>query len=173
MTDQSNAPEGPTNAGTQPTPGQGPSVRILVQYLKDLSFESPRAPHSLQQRENPPTINVNVNVNATGFSETDFEVTLKLEAAAVDGSETLFNMEVEYAGIFRIQGIPREQLQPFLLIEGPRLLFPFARQIVADGVRSGGFPPLMLDPIDFVALYRSNVEHAQGAATAPSTSTTQ
>lgn len=136
------------------------SVRILAQYVKDLSFESPRAPASLQPREQTPPININVNVNARGLGQEDYEVTLILDAKAGGEEETMFHVELQYAGIFRLSGIKQEHLQPFLLIEGPRMLFPFARQIVASIVRDGGFPPLMIDPIDFVALYRRNLARA-------------
>lgn len=162
----------PTAPGAAGTPGtsdnQQVSVRILAQYVKDLSFESPRAPMSLQPRETTPPININVNVNARGLSQEDYEVTLTLDAKAGGDEDTMFHVELQYAGIFRLGGIKKEHLQPFLLIEGPRMLFPFARQIVAAAVRDGGFPPLMIDPIDFVSLYRRNISRAaegqQGAA---------
>ena len=166
-------------AGARPTEAGGgdggqPSVKVLAQYVKDLSFESPKAPASLQQREQTPPININVNVGARQLSEQDYEVTLKMDAKAAKQDEgVVFQIELEYSGIFRVAGMKPEQLQPFLLIEGPRMLFPFARQIVADGVRNGGFPPLMVDPIDFVALYRQNVARAaQAKAEAGEKSTT-
>ena len=133
------------------------AVSVLAQYVKDLSFESPKAPVSLQQRDKAPTINITVNVGARALNDKDFEVNLNLEAKSVVDSETTFQVELQYAGIFRIAGMKQEHLQPFLLIEGPRMLFPFARQIIADAVRNGGFPPLLIDPIDFVGLYRQNM----------------
>lgn len=144
-----------------------PSVSVLAQYVKDLSFESPKAPMSLQQRDKAPTINITVNVGARALNDKDFEVTLTLEAKSMVESETFFQTELQYAGIFRVAGMKEEHLQPFLLIEGPRMLFPFARQIVADAVRNGGFPPLLIEPIDFVGLYRQNMARAaqkQGAS---------
>lgn len=137
-----------------------PSVSVLAQYVKDLSFESPKAPMSLQQRDKAPTINITVNVGARALNDKDFEVVLTLETKSVVESETVFQAELQYAGIFRVAGMKQEHLQPFLLIEGPRMLFPFARQIVADAVRNGGFPPLLIEPIDFVGLYRQNLARA-------------
>lgn len=150
---------GDTPAGA--AEGQAPSVRILAQYVKDLSFESPKAPASLQPKEKTPNININVNVNAKALSKEDYEVTLTLDAKAGEGDDLVFHTELQYAGVFRLDGLKEEHLQPFLLIEGPRMLFPFARQVIATTVRDGGFPPLMIDPIDFVALYRRNLEKAQ------------
>ncbi|MEM9221371.1 MAG: protein-export chaperone SecB [Pseudomonadota bacterium] len=149
---------------TDPTAGgaaQSPTVRVLAQYVKDLSFENPRAPVSLQKQDNAPPINIGVNVGARGLTENDFEVTLSLTAKAGDGDALNFEVELQYAGVIRISGMQKEHVQPFLLIEGPRVLFPFARQILADAVRNGGFPPLMVDPIDFVALYKKNMERVQ------------
>jgi preprotein translocase subunit SecB len=135
----------------------GPMLSVLAQYIKDLSFENPNAPNSLRPREKAPEIQINVNVSANPLSESDFEVELKLEAKAEEDSEVMFNAELVYAGVFRIQGIPEESMGPAVLIECPRLLFPFARQIISDSTRNGGFPPLMIDPIDFAQLYQSRM----------------
>ncbi|MQT12887.1 protein-export chaperone SecB [Segnochrobactrum spirostomi] len=143
-----------------------PSINVLAQYLKDFSFENPKAPLSLQPRQQAPAITVNVNVNARALSEADIEVTLLLDARAGSEDDVVFHTEIAYAGIFRIQNVPGEHLQPLVMIECPRLLFPFARQIVADATRNGGFPPLLIDPIDFVALYQQNIQRAQAAAVA-------
>lgn len=145
-------------------PNAGPSLNVLGQYVKDLSFENPNAPNSLTPQQTQPQISINVNVGAQPFSETDFEVELKLEARAVIGESVIFAVELVYAGLFRIQNVPEEHLHPFVLIECPRLLFPFARQILAESTRNGGFPPLMLDPIDFVALYQQNAAAAAAQA---------
>ncbi|MEM8855370.1 MAG: protein-export chaperone SecB [Pseudomonadota bacterium] len=159
MSDSSVDPTaGATQAGAQP------SVRVMAQYIKDLSFENPRAPASLQKRDTQPAINIGVNVGARGLTDNDYEVTLTLEAKAAEEDSTNFEVELKYAGVIRVENMKQEHLQPFLLIEGPRLLFPFARQIVADAVRNGGFPPLMIDPIDFVTLYRRNMERVQAQA---------
>ncbi len=139
-----------------------PSLNALAQYCKDFSFENPNAPRSLQQQTEGPQINLQVNVNARQLAETDFEVDLTLEGDAKVGAEVLFAFELTYSGVFRVQNVPQEQLHPIIMIECPRLLFPFARQIVAEAVRNGGFPPLYIDPIDFVALYRQRAADVQG-----------
>lgn len=140
-----------------------PSLAALGQYVKDLSFENPNAPNSLNPKENGPNIAISVNVNAKQMSDTDFEVELTLEGKAGEGEGVLFQFELNYAGIFRIQNIPAENLQAVVMIECPRLMFPFARQIVADCVRNGGFPPLFIDPIDFGALYQQKLAQLQSA----------
>ncbi|MBB6181430.1 protein-export chaperone SecB [Pseudorhizobium flavum] len=132
---------------------QSPSLNILAQYTKDLSFENPGAPRSLQSRDKAPAININVNVNANPLSETDFDVVLSLNVEAKDGDKVVFAAELVYGGVFRVAGFPQEHMLPVLFIECPRLLFPFARQIVADVTRNGGFPPLMIDPIDFAQMF--------------------
>ena len=141
---------------------QQPGIHVLGQYTKDLSFENPGAPGSLRPNETPPKLDVNVNVNARPRSETEFEVELKIEAKAMRGDDALFIVEVTYGGVFQVRNVPQEHIQPLLLIECPRLLFPFSRQIVAEATRQGGFPPLMIDPVDFAALYRQRM--AQMAA---------
>ncbi len=130
-----------------------PKFSILAQYTKDLSFENPNAPRTLAPQQNSPNISVQINVNARQLAPTDFEVSLMLEGGAGEGAETMFKFELNYAGIFRVENFPPEQVQPVVMIEAPRLLFPFARQIIADAVRGGAYPPLYLDPIDFHALY--------------------
>ena len=144
-----------------------PSINILAQYTKDFSFENPGAPRSLQSREKAPNINISVNVNANPMSETDFDVVLTLDASAKEGDKVVFHAELSYGGLFRVQGFAQEHMLPVLFIECPRLLFPFARQIVADATRNGGFPPLMIDPVDFVSLYRQKL--AEGGQQAPTT----
>ena len=154
------------DAGTGGTP-QAPQINTLVQFMKDYSFENPNAPNSLQPQEGGPNISIQVNVNARQLTPTDFEVSLKLDGQAGDGPGTLFKFELEYGGVFRLQGIPEDQIHPVVMIECPRILFPFARHIVADGVRNGGFPPLYLDPIDFVGLYQQKAAEAQAQGSAP------
>jgi preprotein translocase subunit SecB len=134
-----------------------PQLNALVQYTKDLSFENPNAPRSLGPQEKSPNISIQVNVNARQMSDTDFEVSLMLEGAAGENADTLFKFELNYAGVFRVRNIPAEHTHQVVMIECPRLLFPFARQIVADAVRNGGFPPLYIDPIDFASLYQQRV----------------
>ena len=140
-----------------------PSINALAQYAKDLSFENPNAPRSLTPQGQGPQINIQVNVNARQVAESDFEVDLTLQGDAKVNQDVLFAFELTYSGIFRMRNIPQDQLHPVIMIECPRLLFPFARQMVADAVRNGGFPPLYIDPIDFVALYRQRAAEVQGA----------
>ena len=140
--------------------GGAPALNALVQYLKDFSFENPNAPNSLGPQEKAPNISIQVNVNARQLAATDFEVSLTLEAAAGEGAGLLFKLEMEYGGVFRLINIPQDQVHPIVMIECPRLLFPFVRQIVANATRDGGFPPLYIDPIDFVALYQQKAAEA-------------
>ena len=155
----------PTNDGT----GENPSLNILAQYIKDLSFENPGAPRSLQARDKAPAININVNVNANPLSDTEFDVVLTLNAEAKDGDKVLFAVELTYGGVFRVTGFPQEHMLPLLFIECPRLLFPFARQIVADATRNGGFPPLMIDPIDFAQMFTQRMAEDRVRAQVSST----
>lgn len=147
--------------GAAPPPG-APMLNALAQYLKDFSFENPNAPRSLGPQERQPNIAIQVNVKFKQLAPNDYEVALTLDAkAGEEGQNLLFKLDLEYAGIFRLTNIPQEQVHPILMIECPRLLFPFARQIVADATRDGGFPPLFIDPIDFVGLYQQQAAQAQ------------
>ena len=152
--------------------GGAPQLSVLTQYVKDLSFESPGAPLSLRPRETAPAININVNVQANPMGETDYDVTLVLTAKAEQENQVLFNVELTYGGVFRIANFPQEHVLPALFVECPRLLFPFARQVVAEATRNGGFPPLMIDPIDFLQMFRKRMaeeqEKAQAQVQAPS-----
>jgi preprotein translocase subunit SecB len=148
---------------------QAAALHSLVQYTKDFSFENPNAPQSLQAQQKAPEIGINVNVGARQVSETEFEVDLLLEGNAKIDDTVLFAFDLTYSGIFRVTNLPEEQVHPVVMIECPRLLFPFARQIVGEAVRNGGFPPLYIDPIDFTALYRQRLlemqtQQQQGAA---------
>ncbi len=147
-----------TNGG--PKPETPPQLSVLAQYTKDFSFENPNAPRSLQPTQQQPSISIQINVNAKPMSDTDIEVELKLEGKADSAGSVLFSFDLSYAGVFRIQNIPKDNVHPVVMIECPRLLFPFAREIVAAAVRNGGFPPLLIDPIDFVALYRQKMGEA-------------
>ena len=153
----------PTNGG--PAPEKPPQLNVLAQYIKDFSFENPNAPRSLTPNQQQPSINIQINVNAKPTTGTDYEVELKLEGKAESSGSVLFSFDVVYAGIFRLQNIPQENIQPVIMIECPRLLFPFAREVVATVVRNGGFPPLLIDPVDFVGLYQQRVAQLQGQAT--------
>ncbi len=152
-------------AAASPPPGGQPQLGVVAQYVKDFSFENPNAPGSLQVQTQPQIgIQINVNANALGQTPnpTEFEVELKLEGKAEANGSLLFSFELVFAGIFRVLNVPAEQMQPLIMIECPRLLFPFAREIIASSTRNGGFPPLLLDPIDFVALYQQRLAQAPG-----------
>jgi preprotein translocase subunit SecB len=155
--------------GGQPQPtGTAPQLMVMAQYVKDLSFENPNAPKALTQNQQP-QINVSVNVTANPMGDNDVEIALRIEGKAEAAGTVLFNVELEFAGMFRIVNVPQEQMHPLMMIECPRLLFPFAREIVANAVRNGGFPPLLLDPIDFVALYQQRMAQMQAPPAAPPT----
>jgi preprotein translocase subunit SecB len=164
--------ENSTNGGQAANPAQAaqPQLLVLAQYIKDLSFENPNAPGSLSQKSQP-KINLTVNVNATPLNQSDVEVQLKIEGKAETEAGVMFNIELVFAGVFRLQNVPQDNVHPLLMIECPRLLFPFAREIVASAVRNGGFPPLLLEPIDFVALYNQRMAQVQSqqSPTAPPT----
>ena len=135
------------------------NLSVLAQYVKDLSFENPGAPLSLRPRNSAPAINIGINVRSTPIanSPTDIEVELAIEVRAADGEATLFAAELVYGGVFRLTNVAPEHVLPLSLIECPRLLFPFARQIIAEASRNGGFPPLLIDPVDFAALFRQRM----------------
>lgn len=145
-------------AGGQPIVGEAgpPSMSVKAQYLKDLSFENPRAPASFIDNGQQPQFQVDVNVNAAGLGDHNFEVELSVAARANRGDMVAFVIEATYAGLFEIRNVPNEHLEAIMLVECPRLLFPFMRQIVSDATRNGNFPPLMLEPIDFFAIFQRN-----------------
>jgi len=155
----------PTNGGPAGATGQAaekpPQLNVLAQYVKDFSFENPNAPRSLMPSQQQPTINIQINVTAKPVAENDVEVELKLEGKAEGAGNTLFQFELIYAGVFRIQNVPQDSMHPLMMIECPRLLFPFAREIVSTTVQNGGFPPLRIDPVDFVGLYRQRMAEMQ------------
>jgi len=154
------SPETPTG-GAPADQTNPPRMTILSQYVKDLSFENPRAPQSLQPNQARPEVQIRVDVRAQPMEAERYEVSLQLHVDAKAGDDTAFMVELTYGGVFGLLNIPQDSLQPLLLIECPRLLFPFARRIVADATRDGGFPPLLIDPIDFVTLYRRRQQQAQ------------
>ncbi len=154
------------SSGAQASSQDQPQLTVLAQYIKDFSFENPNAPQSIGSRQEQPQIAIQINVGATPLSESDVEVVIKLEGKAETSTTLLFRFELEFAGMFRIRNVPKESLNPVVLIECPRLLFPFAREIIATAVRNGGFPPLLLDPVDFVSLYRQKMAQMQ-PSTAP------
>lgn len=141
-----------------------PQVGVIAQYVKDLSFENPNAP-AVYQWQSQPQMDVQFNIGTQVVGDGIYEVALKVEIKAQAPEGVAFNMELLYAGLFALRNIPDEQLQPFLFAEAPRLLFPFARRLIADAVIDGGFPPLLLDPIDFAGLYMQSAAQQQAEAT--------
>jgi preprotein translocase subunit SecB len=143
--------------GAAPADGNGAVGHQLIvnaQYVKDLSFENPRAPHSLLQQKEPPEVQLGVDVKAQPLGQDVFEVVLSINANATSAGETVFVAELAYAAVVTVRNTPPELLPVLLLVETPRLLFPFARSVVASATREGGFPPLLLHPVDFAELLR-------------------
>jgi preprotein translocase subunit SecB len=153
----------PETASTEPLSNgedTAPQAGLLSQYVKDLSFENPNAP-AVYQWQGQPQIDIQFNIASGQVGEDAYEVILKVEVKAVAADQVAFQVELSYAGLFALRNIPEDQLQPFLLAEAPRILFPFARRVLADAVRDGGFPPLLLEPIDFGQLYMAQAEQAE------------
>jgi preprotein translocase subunit SecB len=140
-----------------------PAVGMLSQYIKDLSVENPQAPHSFSWNETP-QIDVQVNIQVNAITDEVNEVALKLAVKAESEQGVHFSVELDYATLFGLRNVSQEQAHPFLFGEAPRLMFPFARRVVADAVRDAGYPPLVLEPIDFNALYLQQIAQAQSLA---------
>jgi preprotein translocase subunit SecB len=164
MTDAAPPADANATPATGGQPPAGPGFRIVAQYVKDLSFENPKAPDSLRV-DGKPAIDLGVEMNAQGRKDGLFEVDLRLTVKASTETMTVFNIELLYGGLFALQGVAEQDIEPLLLIECPRYLFPFAREIIARATSDGGFyPPFMLDPIDFAGIY---VARQQQIARAP------
>src|SRR5438067_6992420 len=142
----------------QPPAGEPAPQQLMVnaQYIKDFSFENPRAPQSLMQQAGPPAVEINVDVKAQNLGPETFEVVLTVNASAKAQDDPLFLLELTYGAIVTIRNAPQDMLPALVLVETPRLMFPFARNIIAEATRDGGFPPLMINPIDFAELLRRN-----------------
>jgi preprotein translocase subunit SecB len=154
----------------QPPGGAAQQTQQLIinaQYIKDLSFENPRAPASLRQQNVPPAVEINVDVKAQGVAPETYEVILSINASAKVQDEALFVVELSYGALITVRNVPQEMLSAIVLVETPRLLFPFARNIVADTTRNGGFPPLLINPIDFSEVLRRNTAAAAAPAAQP------
>ena len=149
-----------TGANGSGQPGSEPQVSILAQYIKDLSVENPSAPQVYQWQVQP-SVDVQFKIDVQTAADEVHEVSLKIEVSARSENGVHFVVDLSYAGLFGLRNIPAEALQPFLLVEAPRLIFPFARQIVSEAVSNSGFPPLLLDPIDFTAAYLAQVQAQQ------------
>ena len=137
-------------------------IRIVAQFVRDFSFESPHAPDSLRAGGTPPAIDMGVEMNARGRPDGLFEVDLKLSARATRDEQPVFHVEVLYGGLFHIAGVPEAELEAVLLIECPRFLFPYARRLISDVTTEGGFPPFLIDPIDFAGVYAARKAQAEG-----------
>ncbi len=168
MADSANTPgggPGPAAGGSQQATA-APRLAVITPYVTDLSFENPMAPQALLPGGPRPEIGVRVNVGVQSLDAERHEVVLTINVEAKAGEQAVFILELAYAGVFGLSNIPAETAQPLLLIECPRLIFPYARRIVSDATRDGGFPPLMIDPIDFVSLYRRRLQQQTEAAAA-------
>lgn len=143
-----------------------PQIGLIAQYVKDLSFENPNAP-GVYSWQTQPNIDVQFNIASEKAADDVHEVALKITAKAVSDQGTAFAVELVYAGLFGLRNIPDDQIQPFLYAEAPRLMFPFARRVLADAVQDGGFPPLLLDPLDFGSLYMQQLQAQQANTGAP------
>jgi preprotein translocase subunit SecB len=148
------------NAGGNGADDGQPQVSILAQYIKDLSVENPSAPQVYSWQVQP-QLDVQFNLSVNGASEGVHEVMLKFDISARSDNGVHFVVDLSYAGLFGLRNLPQEALQPFLIVEAPRLVFPFVRQIIGDAVANTGFPPLLLDPIDFTQAYMAQLQAAQ------------
>jgi preprotein translocase subunit SecB len=162
----SQGPQGVTAIAAGAKAASQAQLTVLAQYIKDLSFENPSAPQSLQGPGQNPQLKVGVNVHAQARADEAYEVSLNLEVHAKSDSGVIYNVELVYGGLFHLRNIPQNLLQPVLFVDCPTILFPFMRRVLADVVRDGGFPPLMLDPIDFGRLYAQNLAKGEGEARA-------
>jgi preprotein translocase subunit SecB len=157
--------KGNGHSDTPPLIADGPQqVMINAQYIKDLSFENPRAPQSLIQQTAQPSVDINVDVKAQNLGPEVYEVILTINATARTQDEPVFLVELAYGTVVTVKNMPAEMLAPAILVETPRIVFPFARAIIANATRDGGFPPLMINPIDFAELLRRQQVDAQAAA---------
>ena len=164
-TNADNGASNPVPQGAQPP--AGPHFRVLTQFVRDFSFENPKAPESLRF-EGKPQIDMGVEMNAQGRADGLFEVDLKLSVKATSNDSAMFQIELVYGGLFQIGGVEEKAIEPMLLVECPRYLFPFARQIIASASADGGFyPPFLLEPLDFGAIYAARKAQQDGGQAIP------
>lgn len=161
-----NTPIGPDGG---PLSGENPHLRVLAQYVRDLSFENPMAAGSIRAYETQPLIDMGVEVKSRPIGDTGdaFEVDLCIHVAAKREEEIMFVADLVYSGVFQFMSVPPDDVEPLLWIECPRLLFPFARQILAEITREGGYPPLLINPIDFTPLYWAELKDREARAATP------
>lgn len=155
MAKEPQTPETPTEAA--PDAPSGPMLQVLAQYTKDSSFENPNAPESLRSDQQPPEVNINIEIARKMLGDDTVEISILLRSDAKRGDQTVFIAELEYAGLFMFQNMSPEEAMPMMMIECPRILFPFARQIMCEMTQNGGYPPILLDPPDFPAMYRDEM----------------
>lgn len=154
---------------TAPTPqaADKPAIFLRAQYIKDLSFENPRAPASIFSLKEAPNMEVNINLSAQRLDEKVFELSIHIAARAIADKTTVFLCDVVYAGVIEVQAIAEEAIEPTIFVQGAQLLYPFARRVIADLTRDGGFPPLQLEPMDFAGMYQAQrLRQVTPAATA-------
>jgi len=150
---------------SDPSGSDAPHLRVLAQYVKDLSFENPTASAGARNQETPPAIDMGIDVNARPLADGEaYEVDLLIRAKASRGEDVMFLTELVYSGVFQFVNVAKDDVEPLLLIECPRLLFPFSRRLLAEVTREGGYPPLLIDPIDFAALYRAQLRERESKA---------
>lgn len=157
-----------TPAGAAPASATAPSYNLVGQYIRDLSFENPGAPGSVMLGGPNPQFSVSINVGVKKQADDLYAVEINLTAKAERDSTVLFNVELVYGGVFRLRNVPETTLAPLLMVECPRMLFPFARHVLANTVQLGGFPPLMMEPVDFNGLYLQNLRNLQAQSAANS-----
>jgi len=157
------ADETPTNPEAGAAPDDGPQAAAIAQYIKDLSVESPNAPQVFQW-QGQPQVDVQFNINVDRIADEVHEVVLRINVSAKSDQGTHFLVDLSYAGLFGLRNFPDEALAPFMLVEAPQLIFPFARQVIAEAVQNTGFPPLLLEPIDFGRAFVATMENAQAQA---------
>lgn len=150
-------------ATTNESTNNAPAMALRAQYIKDVSFENPRAPQSVFGLDSAPKMEVSVNLGAQRLDEHVFELVMQINARAVHEKSTIFLIDLAYAGILEIKNIPETALEQVVFVQGAFLLFPYARRVVSDLTRDGGFPPLQIDPVDFTALYMQQQEKIKAA----------
>jgi len=157
------ADDTPINPEPGATPDDAPQAAAIAQYIKDLSVESPNSPQVFQW-QGQPQVDVQFNINVDRIADEVHEVVLRINVSAKSEQGTHFLVDLSYAGLFGLRNFPDEALAPFMLVEAPQLIFPFARQVVAEAVQNTGFPPLLLEPIDFGRAFMATMENAQAEA---------
>ena len=163
MTDDPKTPQGGSPAAGGPA---APPLTLITQYVKDLSFENPRAPESVTHLEEPPKVSLKIEVHARNWKDNHHEVVLYLKVDTTSGGEPVFIIELTYAGLFTVGEVPEESMPLLLYVQCPQFLFPFARRVISDTVNDGGFPPLNIAPIDFLGLHQQRIKQAQAQAQA-------